>query len=87
LEKIENNFATGDHTLRMEYNPTSAIKLVSRESAQQMSPHSFQKMLRSKQIVIADYNLPYVSCDRHGLMSLNSFKEIVNIEGAKFYFI
>lgn len=71
----------------MEYNLASAIKLVSREFAQQMSPHSFQEMLHSKQIVIANYNLPYVSCDRHGLMSLNSFKEVVNIKGAKFYFI
>ena len=48
-----------------------------------MSPRSFQEVLRSKHIIIADYNLPRVSCDRHGLLSLNSLKEVVNIEGIK----
>ena len=46
-----------------------------------MSPRDFQKMLRFQHIVIADYNLPVISCDHRGSMTLNSLKEIVNPEG------
>ena len=64
-----------------EYEQTSAIKAIGYETVQQMSPQSFQEELRSKHIIIADNNLARVSCDRRGLMSLNSLKEFVNIEG------
>ena len=65
-----------------ENEKSSAVKAIGHEVVQQMSPQSFQKKLRSSHIIIADNNLPLVSCDRRGLMTLNSLKEIVNIEGA-----
>lgn len=81
ITKIMDNFKCSE-PLCMEYDDqTSAITSISRESAQQMSPRSFQELLRSKHIIIADYNLPSIPCDRNGLMSLNSLKETVNIEG------
>lgn len=60
----------------------SAIDEIDYEVVQQMSPQSFQKKLRSKHIFVTDNNLSFVPCDRRGLMTLNSLKEIVNIEGA-----
>jgi hypothetical protein len=79
MEKIEGNFTFGDH-MRCTESLTSAIEAFDYETVLQMSPQSFQKKLRSKHIIIADYNLPRISCDRRGLMSLNSLKEFVNIE-------
>jgi hypothetical protein len=64
-----------------EYDQISAIKAFSYETIQQMSPQTFQGELRSKHIIIANYNLPPVSCDRRGLTTLNSLKEIVDVEG------
>ena len=81
LEKLEDSFTSGDRKLCTEYSPTSAITSLTCKSAQEMSPNLFQKLLRSKHIIIPDYNLPEISCDRRGLMSLNSLKEHVNIEG------
>ena len=86
VARIEDRFTSGDRALCMENVLTSAIKSISRELAQQMSPRSFQEVLRSKHIIISDFNLPYISFDRRGLMSLNSLKEHVNIEGRIFYF-
>jgi hypothetical protein len=86
--KIEDNFTLATqppHPDSEEYVSTSKIISTTRNDAQEMSPHSFQKMLRSKHIVIADYNLPYISCDRKGLTSINSLKELVNIEGNYHY--
>jgi hypothetical protein len=64
-----------------EHVQTSAIKAIGNEMIQQMSPQSFQGELRSKHIVIPDINLPPIPCDRRGLMTLNSLKELVEIEG------
>ena len=64
-----------------EYDQSSAIKEIDYAKVQQMTPQSFQEQLRSKHIIIADYNLPSISCDRRGLMTLNSLKALVNIEG------
>ena len=82
MRKIEGKFTFGDHMLCAENEKPSAVKAIGYETVQQMSPQSFQKELRSKHIIIADINLPPISCDRPGLMTLNSLKEIVNIEGA-----
>jgi hypothetical protein len=81
--KIEENFTTPTqtHALCAENVSTSRIKPITRSVIQEMTPCSFQKMLRSNHIVITDYNLPYISCDRNGLMSINSLKELVDIEG------
>ena len=64
-----------------ENEQSSAIKVIGYETIQQKSPQSFQDELRSKHIVIADNNLAPISCNRHGLMTLNSLKESVDIEG------
>jgi hypothetical protein len=68
-----------------EYDQTPAIKAISYETVQQMSPQIFQAHLRSKHIVIVDYNPPSVSCDRRGLTTLNSLKEFVTIEGTSLF--
>jgi hypothetical protein len=64
-----------------EYEQKLAIKAIGCEIVQQMSPQLFQQELRSKHIIIADSKRPSIPCDRHGLMTLNSLKELVNIEG------
>jgi hypothetical protein len=87
--KIEDNFTLATQPLRPDSEEsvsTSKIRSITRSDVQEMSPRSFQKILRSKHIVIADYNLPYISCDRKGLTSINSLKELVNIEGNYFSF-
>ena len=71
--------------LCMENEHPSAIKVIGYETVQQMSPQSFQEGLRSKHIIIANNNLPPISCNRHGLMTLNSLKEYADIEGAFFF--
>jgi hypothetical protein len=65
-----------------ENEQPSAIEAISYETVQEMSPQFFQRKLRSKYIIIADNKLPLVSCDRRGLLTLNSLKEFVKIEGA-----
>lgn len=77
LSKAMDNFTSGDSM----HAQASAIKSISREDAQQMSPQLFQETLRKKHILVADHNLPPIPCDRRGLASLNSMKELVNIEG------
>lgn len=67
--------------LSTDRNRTSAISGIAYETVQQMSPQSFQEKLRSRHIVIIDNNISHISCDRRGLISLNSLKEVVNIEG------
>ena len=67
--------------LNKECGHFTGMKTIDYETVQQMSPQSFQKILRTKHIIISGYNLPCVSCDRGGLTSLNSLKESVNIEG------
>jgi hypothetical protein len=87
--KIEDNFTLATQPFRPdseEYVSTSKIKSITRNIAQEMSPRSFQEMLRTNHVVIADYNLPYISCDRKGLTSINGLKERVNIEGNFFFF-
>jgi hypothetical protein len=81
LEKIDGKFTFGEHMICAEYDQSSAIKAICYEAIQQMSPQTFQGELRSKHIIIPDCNLPPVSCDRHGLTTLNSLKEYVDIEG------
>lgn len=81
MEKIQGNFTFRDRIPSTECKQISAIKGIDFETSHQMSPQSFQEELRSKHIVIADYILPHISCDRRGLTSLNSLKEVVNIEG------
>ena len=68
-----------------ENEQSSAIKAIGYETIQQMSPQSFQEGLHSKHIIIVDNNLPPISCNRYGLMTLNSLKEYVDIEGAFFF--
>jgi hypothetical protein len=82
LQKIEGKFTFGEHILCAENERPPTVKAIRYETIQQMSPQSFQEELRSKHIIIAENNLPSISCDRRGLMTLNSLKEIVNIEGA-----
>ena len=65
----------------IEHSDTPSIKAITFEAVQKMMPQSFQEQLRSKHIIIPDYNLPRVSCDRRGLMSINSLKDVVKIEG------
>jgi hypothetical protein len=65
-----------------ENEQPSAIEAIDYETVQEMSPQFFQGKLRSKHIIIADNKLPLVSCDRRGLLTLNSLKEFVKIEGA-----
>lgn len=67
----------------MEFNQSTAIKAINREVTEDMSPRYFQQELRSKHIIITDCNLPRISCDRRGLMSLNSLKEVVSVEGRR----
>ena len=67
--------------LYTECGQTTGIRTINYEMVRQMSPQTFQKGLRTKHIIIPGYNLPRVSCDRGGLMSLNSLKEYVDIEG------
>jgi ribosomal protein S26 len=67
----------------MQFDRPTALKAINYEAIQVMVPRSFQQELRSKHIIIADFNLPRISCDRQGLMSLNSLKEVVNIEGIR----
>jgi hypothetical protein len=62
-----------------------AIKAITLETVRDMSPQSFQIELRSKHIVIPDYNLSPISCDRRGIMSLNSLKDVVDIESIYLY--
>jgi hypothetical protein len=85
--KIEDNFTLATETLCPEYVSTSKIKSITRSVAQEMSPRSFQKMLRSNHIIITDYNLPSISCDRKGLTSINGLKELVNIEGSSYFIL
>lgn len=61
--------------------PTIAIQSIDLEHVQQMSIQFFQQTLRSRHVIISDYNLPGIPCDRRGLTALNSLKELVNIEG------
>ena len=94
MVKVGDNFVSLDDTFSMEHDNTSRTKENDREKSmmrainyqtvRQLSPRSFQEILRSKHIVIVDYNLSHVGCDRPGIMSLNSLKEIVNIEGMNF---
>ena len=65
----------------MDYDQSKAIKVMDCNTIREMSPRSFQQQLRSQHIIIADCNLPHISCDRHGLTSLNGLKEVVNVEG------
>ena len=46
-----------------------------------MTTSNFQNILRSRHIIIDSLNLDYIPCNRGGLMTLNSLKEIVNLEG------
>ena len=57
------------------------IRVIVCSVSEQMSPYNFQKMLQFQHIILADYNLPVISCDCHGSMTLNSLKKIVNPEG------
>jgi hypothetical protein len=52
---------------------------------EQMSPNSFQNVLRSRHIIIENTGLANVPCNRRGLMSLNGLKEVVKKEAYKFY--
>ena len=81
MQKIEGKFTFGEHILCAENERPPTVKAIRYETIQQMSPQSFQE-LRFKHIIIAENNLPPISCDRRGLMTLNSLKEIVNIKGA-----
>jgi hypothetical protein len=65
-----------------ESERSSAIKAIGSDVVQQMLPQAFHTELRSMHIVIADNNHSHIECNRHGLMALNSLKELVNIEGA-----
>jgi hypothetical protein len=49
--------------------------------ADEMTPFAFQDLLNNRHIIISDLNLQKISCNRRGLLTLNSLKEIVNIEG------
>lgn len=81
LSKAEDIFAARDRVPYVENHQKSGIKAMDRTVSQQMSPSDFQIMLRSKHVIIIDHNLPVVSCDRRGLTTLNSLKEIVDLEG------
>lgn len=61
--------------------PVSAFKLLGYQHAQQMSPHNFQQILRTHHIIFDGTVLVDIPCNRRGLLSLNSLKEIVNMEG------
>ena len=82
LKKIEGKFTFGDHMDCTGHERSLAIKAIAYEAFQEMSPQAFQEELRRKHCIIADNNLPFVTCDHRGLMALNSLKEFVNIEGA-----
>jgi hypothetical protein len=71
----------------VEDEQPSAIKAISYELFQGISPQAFQEELRRDHRIIADNNLPLVTCDRRGLMTLNSLKEFVIIEGAPLLFL
>jgi hypothetical protein len=81
LEKIEGKFPFEDRMHCDDREETLAIKAIGNELVQRMSPQSFQQELRKKHIIIADNGQPSISCDRAGLMTLNSLKELVKIEG------
>jgi hypothetical protein len=70
-----------------ESDQISAIKAIGYEMVQQLSPQAFLNELRFKHIIIADYNLPHISFDRQGFMSLNSLKEFVNIESTSLFLL
>jgi hypothetical protein len=61
---------------------TSAIKVFEPDTVQEMLPQTFQEELRRKHIVVIAHKLTGILCDRRGLTSLNSLKEIVDIEGS-----
>jgi hypothetical protein len=63
------------------FSSESAMKSITFAAVQDMTPCVFQEILRSKHIIVSDYNLPSITCDRRGLTSLNSVKEVVNMEG------
>jgi hypothetical protein len=81
LSKTEDIFAAGDRAPYVENPQKSGIKAIDCTVSHQMSPCDFQEMLHSTHVIIVDYNLPVVSCDRRGLTTLNSLKEVVDLEG------
>lgn len=54
---------------------------------QELTTESFQILLRSSHIIITDMGLSEIPCNRMGLMTLNSLKEIVDIEGKTFHLV
>ena len=50
-------------------------------------PGLFQTFLRARHIVVSDYDLPRIFCNRRGLLSLKGSKEVVLIEGIFFFFL
>jgi hypothetical protein len=82
LTKINGKFAFGDDAMLSEESMQKrAIKRISSETFCGMKPQLFQEELRSKHILVTDNRLPFISCDRRGLMAMNSLKEIVDFEG------
>ena len=60
---------------------TSGITIIDGKTVQKMAPHTFQEKLHSHHVIVTDHQLSQISCDHHGLLSLNGSKEIVDMEG------
>lgn len=81
FEAIENSTLPSPSTEDGEDEKRSAFIVMTDEQDRQMSIQQYQEDLRSNHIVVTGTRLVGIPCKSHGLTSLNSVKEIVNMEG------
>ena len=80
-ETVQEGYGSNACPMHVE-NPSSlAIAILFNETTQTMTPQDFQSVLQTWHIIIPDFNLPSICCNHNGLMTLNSLKEIADIEG------
>lgn len=81
FDRIESLLDINGRIPYIQNSQTSDIMVVNSETAQNMGSRSFQKELRGHHIIVTNVHLSQIPCDRHGLLSLNGSKEIVDMEG------
>jgi len=85
VSTIERSYNSNTHPAHINNPSLSVIAIKDDNTIKTMSPHIFQEILHEHHILIPNYNLANIACDRYGLSSLNSLKEVCIMEGISIF--
>jgi len=78
---VQRAYGDANTAVHIQTPLSSVFATLNRAKIDQATPSSFQAVLRDKHIIIPDFNLPKIACDRQGITSLNGLREVVEVEG------